>query len=215
MWITIGAVAVLVIAGLIGWNIYRSQRPASFAMPAHVTDYGGPNAGLLAADEGGSVPVEVYLDFLCPACKQFEAALTPTLNQLLAEKKIKLVWHPLSYLNSLSAPPGYSMRAASATGCAADGGKLKAYGETLFTLQPAEGGPGLTDDQLIDIGGPLGLNAPSFAQCVRAVKYSDWVTHVDDLAAQRGVTQTPTVFVGGKPLENPTAASLTAAVAAS
>jgi protein-disulfide isomerase len=215
LWTTLGIVVVLATGGLVGWHIYRAQKPPSYAKPAHLSDYGGPGGGLLAADQGGAVPVEVYLDFGCPACKQFVVTMTPTLNQLLAEKKIKLVWHPLTYDNSMSTPPGYSTRAASAAGCAADAGKLKAYGEALFTVQPAQGGPGLSDDELIVIGGPLGLNAPSFAQCVRAVKYTEWVTHVNELATQRSVVDTPTILVAGKTLQAPTAAAITAAVAAS
>jgi protein-disulfide isomerase len=215
LWITVAVVVVLATGGLGGWHIYRSQKPPSYAKPAHLSDYGGPSGGLLAADEGGPVPVEVYLDFGCPVCKQFVLTMTPTLNQLLADKKIKLVWHPLTYDNSSWTPPGYSTRAASAAGCAADAGKLKAYGEALFTVQPAQGGPGLSDDELIVIGGPLGLNAPSFAQCVRAVKYTEWVSHVNQLAAQRAVADMPTILVAGKTLQNPTAAALTDAVAAS
>ena len=84
------------------------------------------------------------MDFLCSGCSQFEAATTATLNQLLAAKKIKLIWHPVSFLNGHSNPPGYSMRTASAAGCAADVGmnKMKALGEALFQAQPAEGSRG-------------------------------------------------------------------------
>jgi protein-disulfide isomerase len=131
---------------------------------------------------------------------------------MIAENKIRLVWHPLGFLNSQTSPAGYSTRAANAAACAADAGKLKEYGEALFANQPAEGGPGLTDDQLVDLGGPVGLNAPSFAQCVRDMKYRDWVSNVNDQAARRGVFQTPTVYVNGRVLEQPTAQNLSAAV---
>ena len=85
-------------------------------------------------------------------------------------------------------------------------------GAALFANQPAEGSAGLSDDQLIDLGGPVGLNAPSFAQCVRSQRYADWVANVDDQAARRGVTATPTVYVNGAPLGSPTPETLTAAI---
>lgn len=210
LWTTIIAVAVLVIAGLIGWGVWQSQKSDEFTAPANATSDGGANAGLVAAGDG-PVTVEIYLDFLCPACKQFETAATPTINQLVAEKKIRLVWHTLGFLDRLSTTD-YSTRSASAAACASDAGKLKAYGEALFANQPAEGGPGLTDDQLVDLGGPVGLNAPSFAACVRDGRYKNWVAHVNDLASQRGVNQTPTVYVNGQRLAQPTAESLKAAV---
>ena len=142
----------------------------------------------------------MYLDYSCPECKQFAQAATPTLNELTVDRKIKVVWHPLAVLDRASRPAGYSTRAAAAAGCASDDGKLKEYGEALFAYQPARGSAGLSYDQLIDIGGPLGLNAPSFAACVRDGKYRPWVAHVSNLAAQRGVSSMPVVYVNGTQL---------------
>lgn len=212
-WITVVALLLLVAAGIIGYTVSHSQQPTTYAVPVGVTDDHGAQAGIHVAGDG-PVTVEVYLDFLCPFCRQFETTATPTLNQLIADKKVRLVWHTLSILDERTNPPGYSRRAASAVGCAADAGKLKEYGEALFAQQPAEGSAGLSDDQLIDIAGPVGLNAPSFAQCVRAIKYNDWGASVNDKAARNGVFSTPTVLVNGKQLDQPTPQNLAAAVAA-
>ncbi len=211
IWVGVIGVVVLIVAGVIGWGLLRSDTPETFAAPAGVTNDGGDKAGIVAGGDGPTT-VEVYLDFLCPGCGAFESAATPTINQLIADNKIRLVWHPLGFLNSRTSPAGYSTRAANAAACASDAGKLKEYGEVLFANQPAEGGPGLSDDQLIDLGGPVGLNAPSFAQCVRDVKYRDWISNVNDQAARRGVLQTPTVYVDGRELEQPTPENLAAAV---
>lgn len=213
LWITLGAVVVLVIAAAIGVAVWSRQSPDSYAQPAGVTDDGGPDAGIQVAGTG-PVMVEVYLDFLCPGCRQFETQSGPTLDELAADNKIRLVWHTLGFLDDRTNPPGYSTRAASAAGCAADGGKLPPFGEALFAQQPAEGGPGLTDDQIIDIGGNVGLIAPSFAQCVRDVRYEAWVSQVTNEAARRGITSTPTVFVAGQQIDQPTPENLTAAVEA-
>jgi protein-disulfide isomerase len=210
LWTTTIAAAALVIALLVGWGVWQSQQADDFAVPAGTTSVGGEDAGLLAGGDG-PVTVEVYLDFLCPACKQFEVAATPTLDQLIAEKRIQLVWHTLGFLDRLSTTD-YSTRSASAAACASAGGRLKAYGDVLFANQPPEGGAGLTDDQLVDLGGPAGLNAPSFAACVRDGTYEDWVAHVNDLASQRGVNKTPTVYVNGQLLSQPTPENLKAAV---
>jgi protein-disulfide isomerase len=213
LWISVAAVGVLVIAGLIGWGVYESNKPKTYPIPAGATNDGGTNAGLTAAGTG-PVKVEVYFDFLCPFCKQFEAEATPTLDQLVAANKITLIWHPLGFLNANSTPPGYSTHAAAASACASDMGKLKPYGQALFAAQPAEGSAGLSDDQLIDIAGTVGIINPAFASCVRDSKYADWVTKGNDLAAQRGVTATPTVYVNGKQVPQPTGATVQAAVTA-
>ena len=207
---TIVAVAVLVVAIIVGLAVYRSNRPSAVTIPAGVSDVGGTQSGLVATGDG-PVKVEVYFDFLCPFCRQFEATVTPTLDQLVASGKITLIWHPLGFLDSHSRPPGYSTHSGASAGCASDAGKLKQYGEAVFAAQPAEGGPGLSDDQLIDIAGNAGIINPAFAACVRDSHYAPWVTQLTNQAVQRGVTSTPTVFVNGK-LTQPTSDAITAAV---
>ena len=44
------------------------------------------------------------------------------------------------------------------------------------------------------------------------MKYRDWISNVNDKAAQRGVFQTPTVYVNGQVLPQPTPENITAAV---
>jgi protein-disulfide isomerase len=208
--VTVLAVAILVIAIIVGLAVYRSRQPQNAAIPVGVSDVGGQRSGLVAAGDG-PVKVEVYFDFLCPFCKQFEATVTPTLDQLVASGKITLIWHPLGFLDSHSNPTGYSTHAAASAGCASDAAKLKAYGEALFAAQPPEGGPGLSDDQLISVAGNAGIINPAFAACVRGSKYQAWVGQLTNQAIQRGVTATPTVFVNDKQTE-PTAEAITTAV---
>jgi protein-disulfide isomerase len=219
IWISVTAVAVLVIAVIVGLSVYNRDKPTVIATPAGAVDDGGLHSGLVAAGDG-PVRVDVYFDFLCPFCKQFEQTATPTLDQLVAAKKITLIWHPLGFLDANSNPPGYSTHAAASAGCAADAstgngaGKLKSYGQGLFDNQPAEGSAGLTDDRLIEIAGSAGIINPAFASCVRSSKYAPWVSQGNDYAARRGVTATPSVYVNGKPVTPPTAEAITAAVAA-
>jgi protein-disulfide isomerase len=213
LWITIGAVAAVLLAGGVGWLVLQSQQASSYTAPKGAGDIGGKDGSVQVAGDG-PVKVEVYLDFLCPVCRQFEATANPTLDEMIAKKKITLIWHPIAILDSKTSPAGYSTRAASAAACASDQGQLKVFGEALYAQQPAEDSAGLTDDQLIDIGKAVGLASPAFDDCVRAGTYKNWVAHVTDLSARNGINGTPTVYVGGKRLENPSPQLLAAAVAA-
>jgi protein-disulfide isomerase len=130
----------------------------------------------------------------------------------MATNRIRLVWHPLTTLDDRTTPPGYATRAANALACAADEGKLEQFEDILFTNQPASGSAGLTDDQLIDVAGPIGLIQPSFAACVRDVKYRDWLALGNSAAVERGV-HAPAILVNGKPLAQPTAEAIMASVA--
>jgi hypothetical protein len=96
------------------------------ALPAGVTAEGD---GMATGETG--VRVDAYIDFLCPFCRQFEAASGDALKQMVAERLITLVYHPLGFLDRLSTT-AYSSRASAASGCASDGGRLVAFKDALF-----------------------------------------------------------------------------------
>jgi protein-disulfide isomerase len=201
------AVLVLVIAGLAAWAIYRSRTPGSYATPAHAVQ---DNSGIPISS--GKVQVDAWVDFLCPICRNFETSAQSTIDSLVSSNKITMVYHPVAILDRSTNPAGYSTRAGAASGCAADLGKFPEFLKALYAQQPAEGSAGLSDDQLIQIGGSVGLIDPTFAKCVRDGKYKTWVTHNTDVFSQKGYQGTPTVLVAGKMLNAPDAQSLQSAV---
>lgn len=208
IWVSAAAVVVLVVAGVVGWVVWSNQRSDSFTTPPGANDAG---TGIVTG--GGPVTVDIYEDFLCPICKQFEQSTGATLEQLVADNKAKVVYHPVAFLNRFSTTE-YSTRASAASGCAAAGGKFHEYAKALFDKQPPEGSAGLPDDQLIDIGTGVGLDRGSFGGCLKDGTYKTWTEHVTDDAGRSNVTGTPTVRVNGQPVENPTPDALSAAVAA-
>ena len=207
-WTSVVAVAALVIAGLVGWSVYAGQRTGSYTTPPGAVDDG---TGFAVGS--GPVKIDVYEDFLCPACGQFEKQAGPTVQQLVSQGKVTVTYHPIAILDRYSTTQ-YSTRAAAASACAAQGGRFAQFHDALFAQQPAEGGPGLSDDQLVQIGASVGLTGDDFTRCLRDGTYRSWTAHVTDVSGGRGVTGTPTIYVAGKPLEQPTVQNLTAAVEA-
>jgi protein-disulfide isomerase len=208
LWTAIVAVAGLVLAGLIGYGVYAAQKPSDFNTPRHAAS---GDTGI--ADGAGPVTVDIYLDFMCPVCKSFEQEAGQTLRKLADDNRATVIYHPMAILDRASTTQ-YSTRSAASSGCAADQDKFIEYAEALFTRQPAEGGPGLDDDTLIQVAGSVGIADPAYARCVRDGTYTSWVRHVTDGASQRGVTGTPTVYVAGQQIARPSAAAITAAVEA-
>jgi protein-disulfide isomerase len=149
----------------------------------------------IAIGEAG-VRVDAYIDFLCPFCRRFEATSGDALKQMVAEQLITLVYHPLGFLDRLSTT-AYSSRASAASGCASDGGRFVAFKDALFAVQPEEGGPGLSDEQLVAVGADVGLDVDSFGACVMAGRYLPWAAFVTERAIERGVSGTPSVYVAG------------------
>jgi protein-disulfide isomerase len=204
-------VAVLLVAGGIGLAVYRAQsKPAATA----AIPKGGNAAGLVVGKPGAKVTVDIYLDFLCPVCKQFEDTTGPVLDRYVAAGTVTIDYHPVAFLDRLSAGTRYSTRAAAAAACAADAGKFPAYLTALYSHQPAEGSPGLTDSELVALGRQAGVTTPAFADCVKRKRYVSWVAGVTDRASKAGVNGTPTVLVDGRTIAAPTPDAVTKAIEA-
>jgi protein-disulfide isomerase len=172
----------------------QSAPSAPIQLPAGATPEGD---GIVLGE--GPVRVDAYIDFLCPFCRQFEERSGPYLNRLLDAGAISLVYHPLGFLDRLSTTR-YSSRASAASGCAADFGGFGAYKDALFANQPPEGGPGLSQEELIELGRVAGVTDPGFARCVESGIHLPWTEYVTLRAAERGISGTPSVFVAGVPV---------------
>ena len=147
----------------------------------------------------GPVDIDAYIDFQCPFCKQFELVSGDTIDLLLDRQMIRFVRHPMNFLDNASTSH-YSTRAAASAAAAADVRRFHEYARTLFEYQPPEGGPGLTDDQLIALGHTIGITDPSFASEIQEGRYLPWPSFVTERAFARGIGGTPSVFVQGIPV---------------
>ncbi|TQM46118.1 DsbA family protein [Pseudonocardia cypriaca] len=201
---TLVAVVVLVLfAGAVGFGVYRAGAGTG-ELPA-----GATAAGVTVGNPDAPATIDLYLDFQCPACAQYEQQAGATIDQLVTSGQAKIVYHPVAYLNRFSSTQ-YSSRSSAAAGCAADAGVLPRFAQLLYSNQPPEGGDGLPDDQLVALGTQAGAG-PGFATCVQDGRYSGWSRSVTDAASQAGVTGTPTVLVNGREVAH-TAEALRAAV---
>jgi protein-disulfide isomerase len=208
LWTTIGVVLVLVIAGLTGWVAVSGQDKGTVHTPSVAIDDGTAfTAGT------GPVTIDLYEDFMCPICHEFETQSGATIKQLVSDNKVTVRYHPVAILDRESNGTEYSTRAAGAAAAAAEGGKFIEYHDVLYQNQPSEGSDGLTNAKLIELGKSVGLTTSAFADAINNKTYTAWAGKVTDTFSSRGFTGTPTVLVGGKALSGvPTPAQLTEAV---
>lgn len=173
-------------------TVKLADLPAAPATPpAEVTAPGAE------AEAGKPVKVVLYIDFICPVCKNFETQYNETLTSLRNEGKISVEYRPLGFLDTRSTT-NYSSRAANAAACVVNESpeKYAEFVNALFERQPAEGGAGLSDTDLKKMATDIG--AKSIDQCVDDKTYRPYVKHTTQEASVIGVTGTPTVFVEGK-----------------
>src|SRR4029453_5413611 len=119
LWTSVAVVAVLVIAGLIGWGVLASQEndtAGKLTTPAAAVD-----GGTAFAVGSGPVEVDIYEDFMCPICREFENESGVTLKQMATENNVTIQYHPISILDRMSNGTQYSTRAAPAAAAGARG----------------------------------------------------------------------------------------------
>ena len=182
-----------------------TQPTAPRRVPRGVTPEGD---GVIVGN--GPVRIDVYIDFLCPFCRQFEVSSGETLASLVANDEANVAYHPMNFLDEASTT-NYSTRSAAASGCAADEDRFIELAHVLFEHQPPEGGPGLSDVELAGLGVEAGLTGPAFASCLAAGTYLEWPSYVTARAIAVEVAATPTVLVAGDPVR-PKPEIITAAV---
>ena len=200
IWTSVAVVAVLIIAGLVGWGVLSGQQKS---------DAGKLTTPSVAVDDGtafavgtGPVVVDLYEDFMCPICHEFENSTGPTIKQMIADKKVTVRYHPVAILDRASNGTNYSTRAAGAAAAAAVGGKFTEYHDVLYANQPEENSDGLSDAKLIDLGKSVGLG-DTFATAVTDKTYDTWAGKVTDTFSARHYTGTPTIVVDGKVVQGP------------
>lgn len=159
-------------------------------------------------EESGVLDIQMYVDYLCPFCAQFEATNSDYISSLMENGDTTVEIHPLAVLDRVSQGTKYSTRASNAAACVANFSPNQFYDfhNILFENQPAENSVGLSDDELIELTTQVELEDPDkVADCIRNQEFKAWVgastaralngpipdTNVDK------VTGTPTVIVNG------------------
>lgn len=179
-----------------------TSRSGGIALPKGVVD---PAAGLVAnadAAKEGAPTLEVYEDFQCPICVQAHQLLGKTINELAAAGKIKLVFHPMVFLDEKLGNDS-SKTVTNAAACAADAGAYLRYHDVAMSHQPSEG-KGYTDAQVQQFAADAGLSGDQLAtwkRCEAANTYAGYVRASEETALASGVNGTPTFKLNGKELD--------------
>lgn len=223
--ITSAVVVAVLLVGLVVFAVTRAQanQPdlAKVVAPTGVTDTGGISAAGPAGAADQPVKVVEYLDYQCPACQQFDLTVGPYLKEQVAAGAVEMEYHPLNFLGERGSSTQYSARSANAAYCLADDGKgdIEKFSDTLYAEQPAEGGAGLPDQDLVSAAKDAGASG-AVEQCITSQTHTGYVEQQTKAATapQDGkpatVQATPTVIIDGKTLQDTSLAGVTAAIQA-
>ncbi|MEO7422036.1 MAG: thioredoxin domain-containing protein [Ornithinibacter sp.] len=197
----VAIVAIIAVVGGVVWSQTAKDKAAgtSTAVPAGAAMGEGYPAFTDATPAVGAPTVDLYEDFQCPVCGQFEGILGATIGDLAGQGKIKVNYHVLNFLDDKTGAQN-STPAANGAFCAADDGKFQEFHNAVYTNQAPEG-TNVDDSTLAAWAATAGINGDALGTwkaCVDAGTYTKYVTSVNDAAFKiSGFSGTPTVMING------------------
>ncbi|CAL9591716.1 thioredoxin domain-containing protein [Streptomyces sp. Tu 3180] len=193
----LGLAAVIGVVAANSGEDEGSDSAGPVVAPSGATGEGG--TVIPVGEEDAKATLTVWEDFRCPACKAFEQAYGPTVQELAEAGRLKVEYHLVTLIDGGMGGTG-SRNAANAAACAQDAGKFDAYHKVLFDNQPMESDDAFADnDRLIELAGKVdGLDTPAFRSCVEDGKHNSWVAKSHDAFQKGGFTGTPTVLFDGE-----------------
>lgn len=213
----IGVLAAVILAG------FQPAGPGPLNMQSDGIKIGGGNVAVQTpaleadaspvaspANEENVVEIALWVDYLCPICRQFEEANSAAIADLLERGAATIEIHPIAILTNRSQGTQYSLRAANAAACVANNypNSFLDFHNALYTNQPEEGTEGLSDEELIRLATESGAG-PDVESCINDGQFEDWVKASTERAISgelainnldkkfTGVTGTPTVLING------------------
>ncbi|HCS62253.1 MAG TPA: hypothetical protein DIW46_12820 [Microbacterium sp.] len=199
-WFAVGiSIAVVVVLVALGALVVVLNNQASTPSTA-------PESSALVNEETGAISfgegdteVDVFVDFICPICSQFEDMHGETLQEAASNDEITLNIHPISILNRYSTTGEYSSLSAGAMYCVAEQAPDAAltFFNSLVENQPAENSAGLSAEELTALAEEAGAGAA--AECIADGTYMDYS---EAQADQHEIQGTPTLEIDGTRVED-------------
>ncbi|MFF5107663.1 DsbA family protein [Streptosporangium sp. NPDC000509] len=204
---TITTAAVLAVAAVgAGWwfaaQSSRSEQVGANLAPITVASDGS----VVMAKAGVESPVlDVFEDFQCPACRALEETSGPTIKNLAAEGKAKVVYHPITIFQEQTnkgITRGNSVRAGAASRCIPGGVAWSRFHDKLFDAQPSETVEGFKIPDLIAWGKDAGVTDPGFDKCVTSQeKAPEHLAYSTKVLETQKLTGTPTLKLNGTEMD--------------
>ncbi|MFE7504928.1 DsbA family protein [Promicromonospora sp. NPDC057488] len=182
--------------------------------------------GVAGTSNEGAKTLDVYVDYMCPICGQFEQTNSASIAEMREAGDVTFIVHPVAILDRVSQGTDYSTRAASAAAWVADRApeQFAAFHDAMFASQPQEQTPGLTDEQIAQVAEQAGVPAEVAAGITDGDAedtYREWVEAATSVAGSdpavvspdTGQLGTPSVLIDGKRFESwQTPGALSAAI---
>ena len=164
LWLLLGAAAAVVAVTLVAVFVLLIPSPHP-SPPANPVKMQVLNDGVSVGADGAPKTIDVFNEPMCPQCGTFIRSYSTEMQTATNDKKVKVRYHLLNFLDNKSASGDYSTRALAASLCVASANDPKLYTDFYAGLfagdfQPKEGGStDPSDSELAQVATSVG--APS------------------------------------------------------
>lgn len=199
----VGALVVLFLLNKEQEKIVDASYPSyeKVEMPREVKDFDLANQPMIGKEDAPVTVVE-FGDFKCPACKQWEQTVYPQLfTEYIDSGKVKFYFINFQFL-------GPDSRLAGNAGEIIYKQRKEAFWQfyqAIYDNQQSETLTWATHKNIVDIvkENVSGIDMVQFEKDLKEFKYFEEVKLDYSIVEKMGVTSTPSIFVNGVKLENP------------
>lgn len=139
------------------------------------------------------VTIEQISSFSCTHCQRFTADYFNNLLDKVLEGKVRYVFIPVTKIGSFDSEP-----MARAALCAGEQGKFWQMHDVMFDWLDRYGAQANNTTRLASAAEQLGLNVKKFNTCIRGSSVKKLLTKAEQIAEDRQITGTPTVYMNGQ-----------------
>jgi protein-disulfide isomerase len=193
-------IATAVVLGTRGQTAVAGSTPSATGtttvdgtpVPFAIGGGGDTTNGVRVGAADAKVTMELWVDYSCPHCQEFEAANNGTLTSLVASGKLAVTYHNIQIVTD------YGTEAGSASACLAvhDPNAWPAFNAALYANHSAQTDSWTASDFRTFAAANGG--GDSTQRCITDGTYKSWITANTAASSKAGVTGTPTMFIDGK-----------------
>ena len=185
-------IVAVVAAGQLGGKVTGTFKDPGMSYPKDLLD------GRTIGKADAPVTLEVYEDFQCPVCAQFDLSIEPVLvSQYVIPGTLRIVHNDIAILGRGGADDE-SKLAATGAACANDQGKYWDYAHWIYNNQDGENAGGFSRDRLTAIATAAGVDTTNFAACLNDATKIQAVADISNKALGMGINSTPTMYIAGQ-----------------
>ncbi|HNP15058.1 MAG: thioredoxin domain-containing protein [Parvibaculum sp.] len=205
---SIGVGILILVAAVVGGILIANNNKATVVPPSAdgtITVSGTAGIPLTVGDtsvtvgkSNAPVTLDIYEDYSCPHCADYEAAVGPTILRLIASGEVVVSYHPIQIVTS------YGVAAGSAAACVAekDAQNWPIFHSALFANH-SQTSDGWGASDFAAFASTLGVTDADTLSCISDASYSDWIRSNTDAARADGVSSTPSLFINGEAQASP------------